>query len=497
MKYKLLLLLLLMCSPLLAQLSFTGQLRTRTEYRDGVGTLRLKSIDPAFFTSQRTRLTAAYKNSRVQFQATLQDVRVWGQDASTISANDGSKLGVHEAWAEVTLLNKSDSTLPKGLDYLALKIGRQELLYDDSRLLGNLDWLQQARRHDAILLKMLHHGWRADLGLAFNQNTDAFQYDGTYYTPANVIPYIKDSKGNLVVSPTGMIPTVNAQGISSKSGSLAVLNPPSTNALGQNYKSLQFLYVSKSFSSSKLTGLLLSDQFGAYTLDSTRNVAGRDTGYVFGRKYHSSLNHARFTYGLTLSSMLEKSKKVQLNAGFFYQSGHDKDGLLLDAFTSTLAVSMQHKLWSYTLGWDYVSGNDAFSSSPVNHRFDPLYGTPHKFWGYMDYFYVATGAPLGGLSNVYAKAKYLSKNKRFSTGFDLHYFALANQQKRLDGQLLDAYLGMELDWISTYMLNKSSQIEVGLCTLNASDSMEYAKSIIPGTSQKNAQWAYLQLNILL
>ncbi|MBT9488188.1 MAG: hypothetical protein IV093_11830 [Rubrivivax sp.] len=115
----------------------------------------------------------------------------------------------------------------------------------------------------------------------------------------------------------------------------------------------------------------------------------------------------------------------------------------------------------------------------------------------MDYFYVATGSPLGGLSNVYAKAKYISQNKRFSTGFDLHYFALANQQKQLDGKPLDAYLGMELDWISTYTLNKSSQLELGLCALSASDSMGYAKSLTPGSSLKNAHWAYLQLNILL
>ena len=57
-------------------------------------------------------------------------------------------------------------------------------MYDDSRLLGNLDWAQQARRHDAIVFKLLQSGWQVDLGAAFNQNTDAFNYNGTYYSAA-------------------------------------------------------------------------------------------------------------------------------------------------------------------------------------------------------------------------------------------------------------------------------------------------------------------------
>lgn len=74
------------------QLTVMGQLRTRTEFRDGLGTLILKTNSPSFFTSQRSRLTFNYKTSRVIFQTSLQDIRVWGQDASTISNADGSKL---------------------------------------------------------------------------------------------------------------------------------------------------------------------------------------------------------------------------------------------------------------------------------------------------------------------------------------------------------------------------------------------------------------------
>ena len=150
---------------------------------------------------------------------------------------------------------------------------------------------------------------------------------------------------------------------------------------------------------------------------------------------------------------------------------------------------------SYTLGWDYVSGNDAFASSSKNNRFDPLYGTPHKFWGLMDYFYAGTGSPAGGLSDAYAKVKYTGSNKRFTLGLDYHRFRFANHQKDLAGNKLDAHLGSEIDVVAGYNLNKITNLELGVAYLAATKSMEYAKGATPGSADRNASWAYLQINI--
>ena len=181
------LLMALSSSTLLAQYSLIGQLRTRTELRDGYGNLTPKDSRAAAFTSQRTRLTFGYKWERITFNVAVQDIRVWGQDASSISSADGNKFFVHEAWADIALINSADTTLKfKPIQNLSLKIGRQELVYDDVRLLGNLDWLQQGRRFDAALLKAQHQGWALDLGAGFNQNTDAFGTVNTFYTPGNV-----------------------------------------------------------------------------------------------------------------------------------------------------------------------------------------------------------------------------------------------------------------------------------------------------------------------
>ena len=153
-----------------AQLTVTGQIRPRTELRDGQGTLLKEGDDSALFTSQRTRLNVGYTGYRFKVFMALQDVRVWGQDQSSINrttteANNGILL--HEAWTEIIL----NDTVSK-IQNMSLKIGRQEIAYDDQKVLGGLDWLQQARRHDAVVFKYANKGWTFDLGAAFNQNKE-------------------------------------------------------------------------------------------------------------------------------------------------------------------------------------------------------------------------------------------------------------------------------------------------------------------------------------
>ncbi|MEO6315248.1 MAG: alginate export family protein [Chitinophagaceae bacterium] len=479
-----------------AQFTLSGQLRTRTEFRDGVGTLRPKAYSPSFFTSQRTRLTFNYKMSHVIFQTSVQDVRVWGQDASTISNADGNKLSVHEAWAQVELLNRWDSSFRRSaIDYLAVKIGRQELIYDDARLLGNLDWLQQSRRHDAIVFKLKQRDWQVDLGLAFNQNSDAFNYNGTYYTPANTLPYIKDSRGNLAVTPAAYIPLVGSNGWSAKNGTPALQGMTSSNGLYQQYKALQFLYVAKTFNKTKISGLFLADQFGKYINDSVKNIAGTDTGYIYGNHFNQKGVNSRYTGGLHVTSWLDDRNRFALTAGFYYQFGKDRDGQQLSAYNPELSVSFTDGLFTYTAGWDYLSGNNSFSNSTTNHRFDPLYGTPHAFWGAMDYFYVSTGSPTGGLNNPFAKVKYNSRGTRFSAGIDYHYFSLAKNQKDFRGNAVNKNLGSEIDVTADYALTKITNVQVGASLMAATNSMEYAKNISPGTAKRTGVWTYLMISI--
>ncbi|NID08975.1 alginate export family protein [Fibrivirga algicola] len=484
---------LLLTGSAKAQMTLVGQLRTRTEIRDGLGTLNAVGTPAAAFTSQRTGLTFGYKWDRLTFGASLRDVRVWGQDASSITATDGNKLFLHEAWAEVVLANSADTTLKfKAFDNLAMKIGRQEFVYDDVRLLGNLDWLQQGRRFDALLFKGMKRGWQIDLGLAFNQNTDAFGTAGTFYTPGNAPTYIANSKGNLVAVPGGFLPT------NGKGGAPILANAASTNGQTQQFKSMQFLYLSRKFGQTKLSLLGLKDDFARYRPDS---LGASATGVVYGRRYDVEGTNSRFTYGAMLTGLIGNASsrvgKLAWQAFGYQQTGNDPTGTAIDAYYYGGNLMLQRGRLSFGPGYEVLSGNNSVAPSGKNNRFDPLYGTPHKHWGYMDYFYVGTGSPVGGLANGFLKLKYVANPNLFVTA-DLHNFALAAPTKNgLDatGGVLPSQLGQELDLIVTYNLNKFTSLELGYSHLSATNSLEYVKRNTMDKAQHEANWVYLMINI--
>jgi hypothetical protein len=503
---------IILCSvlnPLKSQLSLTGQLRTRTEIRDGTGNLVPQDARKAAFTSQRTRLNFGYKWDKLSVGVSLQDTRVWGQDASTISSTDGNRLMLHEAWADLILTNKTDTTIAfKLFEQMSIKIGRQELVYDDSRLIGNLYWLQQVRRHDMALLKILHHGWQFDLGYAFNQNTDAFGTTGTSYVPGNLPAYTKNSMGVMVPVPAGFVPLAaggNPANNSTLAGTAVFSNPVNTNAASQNYKSFTSVYISRKFKQTKFSFLFFNDNFEKYRVDSVGNNA---TGLIYGKRFvsagssdvydYSGTQH-RYTYGLMIDQAIDKifgADKFSMQAAYYHQSGNNRDGLAMDASHCTIAATYQKGKFSVTPGYDVLSGNDALSPSGKDNRFDPLYGTPHKFRGSMDYFYAGTGSPQGGLNNAYIKFRYTAG--ALILGADFHNFTLNKDMKKADGTVIGKQLGKEADLQLNYNMNRFTNIELGYSIMSATSSMPFAKAqattdAVAATYRKTGYWFYTML----
>ena len=426
-----------------AQFTLTGQLRPRTELRDGQGTLQKKGDYAALFTSQRARLNAGFTGYRFKVFIALQDVRVWGQDQSSINrtttdANDG--LMLHEAWGEIFL----NDTVSK-IKNLSFKIGRQEISYDDQKVIGGLDWLQQARRHDAVVLKFANKGWIADIGAAFNQNAE--KAVGTVYNG---------------------IPTAYGAG---------------TNGIGTMYKSFQYAYVGKKFFFGDLSFFFFKDDFNKYT-----TVAAVKTP-VQGV-------WSRTTTGLFYN--VNPTRKINLTGSYYYQGGRNKDGRVLSAnlasITSTVQVS--RKLFVGP-GIDYLSGTDGTKAVTADSRsnlFDPLYGTPHKFWGGMDYFYVASGFGNQGLMNYFLKAKYNAKDNLIFFA-ELHGFEAANKVSNGAGGTQTSYLGTELDLKMSYNFTKLINIEAGYSYMKATNTMASAQVKNVSNANLSPQWAYVTLNI--
>lgn len=152
-------------SQLMAQFKLSAEYRPRSEFRHGYKTLFTQDDQAAFFTSQRMRLNAAYSFDKLKFGLNIQDIRVWGDIAQ--QNNTSNQLMLSQGWAEYMVSNA-----------FSVKIGRQELNYDDARIFGNADWVQQARSHDLILFKY-EKSFKLHIGSAFNQESEKIK--GTDY----------------------------------------------------------------------------------------------------------------------------------------------------------------------------------------------------------------------------------------------------------------------------------------------------------------------------
>jgi hypothetical protein len=168
-RWVIVMILIALSSTAFSQLKLNAELRPRTELRHGYRTLAGEDSRAAIFTSQRTRLSLLFNHEQYRLGFSVQDVRVWGDEAQL---QDNPSIAAHELWGEVDFSPN-----------LHLKVGRQELVYDDHRLLGNVNWTQQARSHDAALLKYQRDNWKLHLAAAYNnEREDLFR---TAYTASN------------------------------------------------------------------------------------------------------------------------------------------------------------------------------------------------------------------------------------------------------------------------------------------------------------------------
>ena len=122
-----------------AQFTLTGEVRPRSEFRNGFKTPTTSENEPAFFTEQRSRVYFDFVDKKYKFRLSLQDVRIWGENSQIFKQEDGNTF-LSEAWGQFFLSPT-----------ISLKAGRQIISYDNQRFLGGLEWAQQGRRHDALL----------------------------------------------------------------------------------------------------------------------------------------------------------------------------------------------------------------------------------------------------------------------------------------------------------------------------------------------------------
>lgn len=158
------------------EFTIDAQLRTRAEHNDGAITPSVQGDQSANFINERARLSLNFKRDNLEMRASVQQTNVWGDDDIKLTNKHAT---INEAWAKMTF----------GEKYFA-QLGRQQLAYDDERLLGTLDWNVNGNWHDALRLGYQDSNHQLHLILAMNQSEENNR--GDYYsmtTTANHMPY--------------------------------------------------------------------------------------------------------------------------------------------------------------------------------------------------------------------------------------------------------------------------------------------------------------------
>lgn len=143
-----------------------AQLRTRGEHNNGAITPHKDGQQASNFINERARLSMDFKRQNLELKASVQHTGVWGQD--DIKQPNG-RATMNEAWAKLTFA-----------DNFFAKLGRQQLSYDDERILGALDWNVNGNWHDALKLGYQDFYNQVHLILAMNQEKE--NNHGDYYS---------------------------------------------------------------------------------------------------------------------------------------------------------------------------------------------------------------------------------------------------------------------------------------------------------------------------
>lgn len=380
------------------QFTIDAQLRTRGEYNNGASTPRDKGEKPATFINNRARVSFGYqRGDNLELKFSAQHTGIWGQN--DMNVKDGS-AAINEAWAKLKF----------GEGWFA-QVGRQQLVYDDERILGGLDWHVSGNWHDALRLGYESAEHKVHAILAFNQ---AGVNRGNYYD--------------------GPMP----------------------------YKAMQTLW---------------------YHYQAAQSPFGISLVFMNLGREAGEAGDGKTKYMQTVGTDISyKPSDFDIHAAFYYQMGKNGADTKVSAWMASAKIGYKiDPVWGVNVGYDYRSGNDG--KGDKDKAFDQLFGTHHKFYGFMDYF--LRNAPYGVQdiqAGVTAKA-----SKKVSLLLNYHYFMTA--QKAANDK---KGLGHEIDLQVTASLMKNVTLMAGYSTMFGTETMD----IVKGGNHKSWQdWAWVTLNI--
>jgi hypothetical protein len=186
-----------------------------------------------------------------------------------------------------------------------------------------------------------------------------------------------------------------------------------------------------------------------------------------------------------------QKKKIKASLAAYYQFGLNVKNVEKSAFY--LGGDVNYTLDKFTLGlaFQYLSGNDQLNPDEKDHEFFTLFGTGHKFNGWMDYFYAGSGHKAVGLLDINLPVKYTQG--KWTGELRIHAFQSAADVKDIDAptEAMNPYLGTEVDLGVMYTFSPDLMILGGYSRMFATETMQAIKG---GDYKTGQHWAWLMLN---
>ena len=238
-----------------------------------------------------------------------------------------------------------------------------------------------------------------------------------------------------------------------------------------NYKSMQYAWYHTQFSKLNMSLLLLN------------------TGYQFEKTIGNLEVDYKQTFGTYLSY---KENKWDANLGIYGQTGENIDKKVNAWYAGAYIGYAASNQFKVGLGHEFLSGKDQDDSSTDFKSFSPIFGTNHGFNGFMDYFYVGNHQNNVGLNDTYLKLNYTSNKWQFT--LTPHIFNAPNTVLDITNNKMDAYLGTEIDFTTSYAIQKDITAMAGYSQMFGSSTLERVKNVANAANTNNWVWVMVSFN---
>ena len=379
-------------SDTLHYLTTSTEVMTRGEIRDGAIPSE-NADDMAMFVQERTRLTLNYRNKGLEMQIMPQHFGIWGMKGN-------GTLNIQQAWIQMSSRYG-----------LFTRIGRQELYYDDERIIGRNDWAMASYMHDAMKFGYENGHHKVHLTLAYNQNTrdgQPYTEGGQVYKSMQTLWYHSDITPVLGISLLGMNVGLQSQ------------------ATEENRQEWQ-----------QVTGTYIKWHPRDFTLE----------GSFYYQSGHNDLAIPIDAWMMSFQSGWKVNGKWSLNAGYDRLSGEPHF---------------------------YVAPEGGIGLAQLKriNGFNSLFGTRHEFYGAMDFFYVQTyyEGLTPGLQDIHAGVQWKPGSK---WAVNLKYHHLATTVDIPDAT--SRSLGNEVESTASWRLMDDVTLTAGYSYMHGTPTMVQLK----------------------